>query len=161
LLATGGLLHDIGKLSIPDEILGKPGRLTDEEFAEIKRHPAIGRDLLKELGGFQPLVLELVESHHERLDGAGYPHAVSAAELPLEVRILTVSDVYDALTANRVYRSAWNSERALALLHEESGSAFDPVCVAALEAVLAAAPERVEVPVARAGVSLGALVAGA
>jgi HD-GYP domain-containing protein (c-di-GMP phosphodiesterase class II) len=161
LLATGGLLHDIGKLSIADEILGKPGRLTDEEFAEIKRHPAIGRDLLKELGGFQPLVLELVESHHERLDGAGYPNAVPAGELPVEVRILTVSDVYDALTADRVYRSAWSSERALALLHEESGTAFDPVCVEALEAVLAAAPERVEAPASRSALSFGALAAGA
>jgi HD-GYP domain-containing protein (c-di-GMP phosphodiesterase class II) len=140
-LALGGLLHDIGKLSVPDEILCKPGRLTEAEFLEIKRHPAAGRDLLKELGGFPSLVLELVESHHERIDGNGYPNQASAASLPLEVRILTVADVYDALTADRVYRDAWDRERALELLREETGTAFDGACVAALEAVLAAEHE--------------------
>jgi HD-GYP domain-containing protein (c-di-GMP phosphodiesterase class II) len=137
-LALGGLLHDVGKLSVPNEILCKPGRLTDSEFLAIKRHPGAGRDLLRELGGFQPLVLELVESHHERLDGGGYPNGVLAGDLALEVRILTVADVYDALTADRVYRDAWSRGRALALLHEDTGSAFDAVCVTALEAVLAA-----------------------
>jgi HD-GYP domain-containing protein (c-di-GMP phosphodiesterase class II) len=140
-LALGGLLHDIGKLSVPDEILGKPGRLTDSEFLEIKRHPGSGRDLLRELGGFPPLVLDLVESHHERLDGAGYPNGVPAGGLALEVRILTVADVYDALTADRVYRDAWSRERALALLSEDTGTAFDGVCVTALEAVLASEPK--------------------
>jgi HD-GYP domain-containing protein (c-di-GMP phosphodiesterase class II) len=115
-LALGGLLHDIGKLSVPDEILCKPGRLTDDEFAEIRRHPGAGRELLRELGGFSPLVLELVESHHERLDAAGYPNRVGADLLSLEVRVLTVADVYDALTADRVYREAWTRERALTLL---------------------------------------------
>jgi HD-GYP domain-containing protein (c-di-GMP phosphodiesterase class II) len=153
-LALGGILHDIGKLSVPDEILSKPGRLTDAEFLAIKRHPVDGRDLLKELGGFPLLVLDLVESHHERLDGNGYPNQVPAATLPLEVRILTVADVYDALTADRVYRDAWSRERALALLHEETGSAFDGACVAALEAVLATAPElTVERLLRRPGVS--------
>ena len=99
-------------------------------------------------------MLDLVESHHERLDGNGYPNQVRAATLPLEVRILTVADVYDALTADRVYRDAWSRERALALLHEETGSAFDGACVAALEAVLATAPELiVEHLLRRPGVS--------
>jgi HD-GYP domain-containing protein (c-di-GMP phosphodiesterase class II) len=146
-LALGGLLHDMGKLSVPNEILNKPGRLTDEEFAEIRRHPTAGRELLSELGGFQPLVLDLVESHHERLDGNGYPNRVPAGELDLAVRILTVADVYDALTADRVYRDAWPAERALALLDDETGHAFDPVCVGALRSLLAdqqpsLAPER-------------------
>jgi HD-GYP domain-containing protein (c-di-GMP phosphodiesterase class II) len=136
-LALGGLLHDVGKLSVPNEILNKPGRLTDEEFDEIRRHPAAGRELLAELGGFSPLVLDLVESHHERIDGNGYPNRRPAGELDLAVRILTVADVYDALTADRVYREAWPAERALALLDEESGLAFDPDCVAALRAVVA------------------------
>jgi HD-GYP domain-containing protein (c-di-GMP phosphodiesterase class II) len=134
-LALGGLLHDIGKLAVPDEILGKPGRLTDAEFAEIRRHPGAGRELLKELGGFSPLVLELVHSHHERLDATGYPGGVAARALPLEVRILTAADVYDALTADRIYREAWPAERAVALLREEIDTSFDPICVAALEAV--------------------------
>jgi HD-GYP domain-containing protein (c-di-GMP phosphodiesterase class II) len=94
-LALGGLLHDVGKLSVPNEILNKPGRLTDEEFDEIRRHPGAGRELLTELGGFSPLVLDLVESHHERLDAGGYPNRVPAGDLDLEVRILTVADVYD------------------------------------------------------------------
>jgi HD-GYP domain-containing protein (c-di-GMP phosphodiesterase class II) len=134
LLALGGLLHDVGKLSVPDAILNKPGKLTDEEFAVIRRHPVWGRELLAELGGFQPLVLRLVESHHERLDGGGYPDG--AGDLALEVRILTVADVFDALTADRVYRDAWPAERALALLDEDTGSAFDATCVEALRAIV-------------------------
>jgi HD-GYP domain-containing protein (c-di-GMP phosphodiesterase class II) len=145
-LALGGLLHDMGKLSVPNEILNKPGRLTDEEFAEIRRHPGAGRELLTELGGFPALVLDLVESHHERIDGGGYPNRVRADELDLEVRILTVADVYDALTADRVYREAWPAERALALLDDETGTAFDAECVAALRGLVA--PRRPE-PAAR------------
>ena len=137
LLALGGLLHDMGKLSVPDAILNKPGKLTDEEFDVIRRHPIAGRELLTELGGFPPLVLDLVESHHERLDGRGYPNRAKAGKLDLEIRILTVADVYDALTADRVYRDAWPAERALALLDEDTGSAFDADCVEALRAVVA------------------------
>lgn len=137
-LALGGLLHDVGKLSVPNQILNKPGKLTEEEFAEIRRHPGAGRQLLTELGGFPSLVLDLVESHHERLDGGGYPNGVPAGELDLAIRILTVADVYDALTADRVYRAAWPAERALALLEEETDTAFDPDCVAALRTVVAA-----------------------
>lgn len=136
-LALGGLLHDVGKLSVPNSILNKPGKLTDAEFAEIRRHPGAGRELLSELGGFSPLVLDLVESHHERLDGRGYPNGVAAGELDLAVRILTVADVYDALTADRVYRAAWPAERALTLLEDERDTAFDPECVAALRTVVA------------------------
>ncbi len=141
-LALGGLLHDMGKLSVPNEILNKPGRLTDEEFAEIRRHPGAGRELLSELGGFRPLVLDLVESHHERLDGGGYPNGIPADDLDLAVRILTVADVYDALTADRVYREAWPVERALSLLDEDANHAFDPSCVAALRTLVA--PEQVQ-----------------
>jgi HD-GYP domain-containing protein (c-di-GMP phosphodiesterase class II) len=137
LLALGGLLHDMGKLSVPDEILNKPGKLTDDEFAVIRRHPTWGRELLVELGGFPPLVLALVESHHERIDGTGYPNRAPALELDLEVRVLTVADVFDALTADRVYRGAWPADRALALLRDGIGTAFDPACVAALRGIVA------------------------
>jgi putative nucleotidyltransferase with HDIG domain len=140
LLALGGLLHDMGKLSVPDAVLNKPGKLDDAEFAVIRRHPALGRELLQELGGFPPLVLDLVESHHERLDGRGYPNRAAAGRLDVEIRVLTVADVYDALTADRVYREAWPAERALALLDEDTGTAFDAECVAALRAIVA--PER-------------------
>jgi putative nucleotidyltransferase with HDIG domain len=136
-LALGGLLHDIGKLSVPDEILKKPGPLTDEEFAVVQRHVVSGVALLHELGGFSQTVHELVHSHHERLDGTGYPDGARQGELSLDVRILSVCDVYDALISTRVYRSAWSHERAIALLRERSGTAFDTRCVETLERVLA------------------------
>jgi putative nucleotidyltransferase with HDIG domain len=131
-LAIGGLLHDVGKLSTPDSILQKPGPLDDDEFAVIKQHPQLGRELLIELGGFDDRVTHLVLDHHERLDGSGYPRGLSGADLDLETRILAVCDVYDALVSPRVYRAAWSNARALALLQEASGTAFDPRCVAAL-----------------------------
>ena len=119
-LAVGGLLHDIGKLSVPLEILQKPGPLTDAEFAAIKRHPADGRRLLEELGGFPEAVRGLVSDHHERLDGGGYPRGLTADQMSIETRILAVVDVYDALVSDRVYRAAWTPERAFGLLEEES-----------------------------------------
>jgi hypothetical protein len=135
-LAVGGLLHDIGKLSVPLDILRKPGALTDDEYRAIKRHPEAGRRLLEELGGFGPVVHQLVSDHHERLDGKGYPRGLSADELPLHTRILTVCDVYDALVSDRVYRAAWTPERAFALLRAEAGSAFDERSVEALALVV-------------------------
>jgi len=135
-LAVGGLLHDIGKLSVPLEILRKPAGLTDEEYAEIKRHPEAGRRLLEELGGFSPTVRDLVSDHHERLDGRGYPRGLTEEELPLHTRILTVCDVYDALVSDRVYRAAWTPERAFELLRDDAGSAFDERCVEALARVV-------------------------
>jgi HD-GYP domain-containing protein (c-di-GMP phosphodiesterase class II) len=137
-LAVGGLLHDVGKLSVPLAILRKPGPLDDDEFAEIRRHPAAGRRLLEELGGFPEPVRRLVSDHHERLDGTGYPRGLCGADLPVETRILAVCDVYDALVSDRVYRTAWKPERALALLHDED-TAYDPTVVAALERVVAPA----------------------
>jgi putative nucleotidyltransferase with HDIG domain len=136
-LAVGGLLHDIGKLSVPLAVLQKPGQLEGDEYAEIKRHPEAGRRLLEELGGFSPIVRDLVSDHHERLDGRGYPRGLIEDELPLHTRILTVCDVYDALVSDRVYRAAWTPEQAFELLHAETGAAFDPRCVEALAKVLA------------------------
>ena len=135
-LAIGGLLHDVGKLSVPSSILQKPGPLDDEEYEVIKQHPQQGQELLIELGGFDEQVGRLVLDHHERLDGSGYPRGLSGSELDLETRILAVCDVYDALVSPRVYRGAWSNARALALLQEESGVAFDPRCVAALVSVV-------------------------
>jgi putative nucleotidyltransferase with HDIG domain len=142
-LAVGGLLHDIGKLSVPGAILRKPGRLTDAEYDAVKRHPDAGRQLLRELGGFPTAVHRLVSEHHERLDGAGYPAGLTPDQLAIGPRILATCDVYDALVSDRVYREAWSPERALALLRAETGSAFDGECVESLAAVLgrgAAAP---------------------
>ena len=149
-LAMGGLLHDMGKLSVPARILKKPGALDDEEFAVIKRHPEWGLKLLRELGGFASAVLELVHDHHERLDGKGYPRGLAGCDLSLDTRILTVCDVYDALVSPRVYRPAWTHEAAIGLLRQEAGTAFDERCVAALERVLGREEPQREVPLLRA-----------
>jgi HD-GYP domain-containing protein (c-di-GMP phosphodiesterase class II) len=135
-LAIGGLLHDIGKLSVPERILKKPAALDEEEFTVIKLHPGRGVKLLHELGGFGAAVHDLVHSHHERLDGKGYPRGLKDCDLSLDTRILTVCDVYDALVSPRVYRDAWTHEAAVQLLREETGAAFDERCVSALERVL-------------------------
>jgi HD-GYP domain-containing protein (c-di-GMP phosphodiesterase class II) len=139
-LAIGGLVHDIGKLSVPDAILKKPGALDDDEYAVVQRHPEWGNKLLAELGGFSDSVRQLVLNHHERLDGGGYPRGLSDSDLDLDTRILTVCDVYDALISKRVYRDAWSHEDAMALLRRETGTAFDARCVDALERVIGGAP---------------------
>ncbi len=133
-LALGGLLHDMGKLAVPSAVLAKPGPLDDAELAEIRKHPEAGERLLRELGGFPPAVRRLVLDHHERLDGSGYPRGLSGDELDVGTRVLAVCDVYDALVSDRVYRSAWTPERALALLRDPEQ--FDQSCVAALERLL-------------------------
>jgi HD-GYP domain-containing protein (c-di-GMP phosphodiesterase class II) len=156
-LAVGGLLHDIGKLAVPLDILQKPGSLTDPEFSAIKRHPGDGRLLLEELGGFSESIRGLVSDHHERLDGSGYPRGLSADQMSLETRILAVCDVYDALVSDRVYRPAWTAERAFALLQEESW-AYDQTVVAALRRTLAG-ERRAPAPSWVAGLSSRALEA--
>jgi HD-GYP domain-containing protein (c-di-GMP phosphodiesterase class II) len=104
----------------------------------VKHHVDTGSALLNELGGFSGTVHRLVRSHHERLDGSGYPDGASAHDISLDVRILAVCDVYDALLSTRVYREAWSHERAIALLRAGAGTGFDGRCVEALERVLAA-----------------------
>ena len=136
-LAVGGLLHDVGKLSVAGEILRKPTKLTDAEYAEVKRHPEAGVELLRKLGGFPPAVLSLVGEHHERLDGAGYPNGLAGCDLAIGPRILAVCDVFDALVSDRVYREAGSTDRALALLREQAGTAFDARCVESLAGVVA------------------------
>jgi len=145
-LATGGLVHDIGKLSVPNSILKKPGRLSDREFDVIKRHPEIGFRMLLDLG-FSKGVAQVVLDHHERLDGTGYPRGLSGPAMTLEARILAVCDVYDALVSNRVYRDAFSHESALEILREEAGTKLDRRCVVALIGVTAEerAPEAVAV----------------
>lgn len=135
-LAAGGLLHDIGKLKTPDVILKKPSKLTDAEYEVIKRHPADGRRILNGVGRFNERVLHLVDAHHERLDGGGYPAGRSAQQIQLEARILAVADVYDALTSHRPYRVAWPADRALEVIQRDAGLGFDARCVEALRAVV-------------------------
>jgi putative nucleotidyltransferase with HDIG domain len=145
-LATGAIVHDIGKLAVPDAVLKKPGKLTAEEFDAVKRHSENGYRTLKELG-FRESVRRLVLDHHERLDGSGYPRGLGGPAISLDARILAVCDVYDALISNRVYRDAFTHEQAIAVLHQEAGTKLDRRCVAALELVLTRerAPEAVAV----------------
>lgn len=126
-------LHDIGKIHIPDAILNKPGKLTDEEFDIMKTHTTAGYDVLmqakKQLGEFEYLnvALDMAEYHHERWDGKGYPNAIKGEEIPLCARIMAVADVFDALTAKRCYKEAMPVEKAYSIIEEESGTHFDPV----------------------------------
>ncbi len=127
-LNTGALLHDIGKLGVPEYVLLKPGRLTGEEFAKIKQHPEIGAAILSPVEFPWP-VLPVVKHHHEKWDGTGYPDGLKGYDIPLTARILSVGDVYDALTSNRSYRSAWTHERALDVIIQDAGTHFDPEIV--------------------------------
>jgi hypothetical protein len=134
-LAVAALLHDVGKLQVPDGILCKAGPLTPAEFAVIKRHPGDGEALLAHIGGFAE-ELALVRGHHERLDGSGYPDGLRGGELSLEVRILGTCDVYDALTSKRVYRRAYGQAQALAILDQGRGGVFDSDVLDALSRVV-------------------------
>ncbi len=123
-----GLLHDVGKIGVPDHVLKKPSQLTDAEFESIKQHPGIGYEILKHLENLS-YVLPGVLHHHEAMDGSGYPHGLKGDEIPLNARILAVADSYDAMTSNRPYRRGMPTEKAEAILLEGSGRQWDPVCV--------------------------------
>lgn len=136
LILQAAPMHDVGKIGIPDHILLKPGRLTPEEYDEMKRHPVIGHELLN---GSESRVLQaaavIALAHHEKIDGSGYPYGLRGEDIPLLGRIVAVADVFDALTSVRPYKQAWPLEKAEAYLRESSGSHFDPVCVSAFFAV--------------------------
>jgi HD-GYP domain-containing protein (c-di-GMP phosphodiesterase class II) len=123
-----GLLHDVGKIGVPDEVLNKPGQLTDSEFELIKQHPVIGFEILKHLENLD-YVLPGVLHHHEAIDGSGYPHGLQGSEIPLEARILAVADAYDAMTSDRPYRRGMPGEKAEAILRNGAGRQWDPDCV--------------------------------
>ncbi|MFD0589563.1 HD-GYP domain-containing protein [Paenibacillus sp. GCM10027627] len=131
-IAQGGLVHDIGKLYIPDGILNKPGKLNDEERAIIESHPVSGFDVCKRLG-FMVEELAVIRSHHEKWNGSGYPDRLSGEDIPLVARITAVADVYDALTSSRSYRQAMSQDEAMSILLNESGRHFDPRCIRAWE----------------------------
>jgi HD-GYP domain-containing protein (c-di-GMP phosphodiesterase class II) len=124
----GALLHDIGKLGVPERILYKPGPLTPEEWEIVRQHPVYARDLLKPFEFLQP-ALEMPYGHHELWDGTGYPRGLKGEEIPLTARILAVVEVWDALRSDLPYRAAWEKERAAQYIREQSGRAFDPTIV--------------------------------
>lgn len=124
----GALLHDIGKISVPDAVLNKPGPLTDEEWVLMKTHPQVAYDLLSKVRYVRPS-LEIPYCHHERWDGGGYPRGLKGEEIPLSARLFALVDVYDALTSGRPYREAWSRDKALEYIREQSGKHFDPHAV--------------------------------
>ncbi|HEY2376456.1 MAG TPA: HD domain-containing phosphohydrolase [Gemmatimonadaceae bacterium] len=121
----GALLHDVGKINVPIEVLNKPGKFTPEERALMESHPVAGVELLKDVE-FPWDVLPMVRSHHERWDGRGYPDRLTGEEIPLHARVLALADVFDALTSDRPYRPAFSPQEALRMMREDSGKAFDP-----------------------------------
>src|SRR3954467_12883049 len=125
---TAALLHDIGKLAVPEHILSKPGPLTQEEFQKIRIHPQVGAEIISGVPFPYP-VAPLILSHHERWDGKGYPAGLKAEEIPLGARILSVVDYFDALLADRPYHKAMTREAAVQLLQQEAGRAPDPAVV--------------------------------
>lgn len=127
-IRRGALLHDIGKVAIPDQILFKPGPLTDEEWEIMRRHPQIAVELLSPVNYLEP-ALEIPHWHHERWDGTGYPDGLRERNIPFAARVFAFADVYDALISNRPYRSAWQKEAAIGYIESEAGKHFDPEIV--------------------------------
>jgi putative nucleotidyltransferase with HDIG domain len=168
---TAAVLHDIGKLYTPRAILNKPGRLTDSEFALVKRHPVDGAAMATGIG--DPEITAMIRHHHERLDGRGYPDALAGEAIPLGARIISVADTFDAITSNRTYRRAAHHKRALDVLSAEAGKQLDGDAVAAfrgyyrgrrtvaLSALVASAPGRLVAWLGGASPTIGAGAAGA
>jgi putative nucleotidyltransferase with HDIG domain len=168
---TAAALHDIGKLHTPRAILNKPGRLTDSEFALIKRHPVDGAVMTSGIG--DPEISAMIRHHHERLDGRGYPDGLAGDEIPVGARIISVADTFDAITSNRTYRRAAHHKRALDVLAAEAGKQLDADAVAAfrgyyrghrtvaLSALIASAPQRLLTWLGGASPVIGAGAAGA
>ncbi|HVY91770.1 MAG TPA: HD domain-containing phosphohydrolase [Bryobacteraceae bacterium] len=133
-IRVGALLHDIGKIGVPDDVLRKPGRLTPQEFELVQEHPIVGRRILEGVNGFSPY-LAAVELHHENWDGTGYPHGQAGLETPVDARIIHVADAYDAMTTDRPYRRGMSHEEAIARIRDGAGTQFDPEVVRRFAAV--------------------------
>ena len=130
IIRIGARLHDIGKIGIPDTVLQKPGKLTEDEYALIRLHPQIGKKILEKVERLQKY-LPIVELHHEAYDGGGYPYGLDGQSVPVGVRIVHVVDVFDAITSDRAYRKARSREDMVAIMSSESGKQFDPAVLAA------------------------------
>jgi len=141
-LCIASMLHDVGKVTVPDQILLKPGRLNPDERAQIEKHSENGALILRRAahlaggGSFLSMGAEIAAAHHEKIDGSGYPRGLTGPQIPLSARITAVADVFDALTHKRVYKEAWPEDEALSYLHQRAGCDFDPLVVAALATVL-------------------------
>lgn len=130
-IRLGGELHDIGKIGTRDDVLNKPGPLTPTEFEEIKKHVLAGEEILEPLRRDHPMVLDIVRSHHERLDGSGFPDHLEGERIPVVARVVAVADAFDAMTTSRAYRPSRSPDEAVEELHRCAGRHFDPAIVAA------------------------------
>lgn len=124
-MRRGSLLHDIGKMGVPDSILHKPDKLTDEEWVVMRQHPQYAFEMIQPIEYLRPS-LDIPHYHHEKWDGSGYPQGLKGEAIPLSARIFAIIDVWDALTSDRPYRQAWDKQRALDYIREQSGKHFDP-----------------------------------
>ena len=136
-LRIGTILHDIGKIGVPDAILNKPGRLTDDEFNFMRTHPVIGYDICRPLM-LSEGVLMIIRNHHEKLDGSGYPDGLKGGELPVSLRIVCVADAFDAMSSRRPYRGVMDMTHVMSELSKGAGIQFDSVVVESLKELLAA-----------------------
>jgi HD-GYP domain-containing protein (c-di-GMP phosphodiesterase class II) len=163
IIRIGARLHDIGKIGIPDTVLQKPGKLTEDEYALIRLHPQIGKKILEKVERLQKY-LPIVELHHEDYDGGGYPYGLNGQSVPVGVRIVHVVDVFDAITSDRAYRKARSREDMVAIMSSESGKQFDPAVLAAfldtlnkgklVQAVLDAEVDGVPAPLSKLAAAL-------
>jgi len=144
-LRWAGTLHDVGKVGVPDEVLKKPGPLSQAEWQVVRRHPAMGEAILRPLEGLAP-VLPVVRSHHERWDGAGYPDGLAGDAIPFLARVFQIVDVFDALTAPRHYKPALPIDQVIDIMTVEAGRVLDPELFHHLGAHVAPACEIVEPP---------------
>ena len=124
-LTISAILHDIGKIAVPEQILDKPGKLTDEEFSVVKKHSRTGADIISSIPSYETILPGILH-HHERWDGTGYPQSLRQTDIPLFARIICIADVYDALTEDRPYRKAWSREDVFIFFEEQKGKMFDP-----------------------------------
>lgn len=141
IVTTGGRLHDLGKIGVPDSIINKPGRLDDDEWQAVRRHPEVGAEMLQPIAMMRPYV-PVVRWHHENHDGSGYPDALAGDAIPLAVRIVKIADYYDAITSDRPYREPMSLREACATLESEAGRGFPAELVAAFVGMLHDPPWR-------------------
>lgn len=125
-ISTAALLHDIGKIGVPEDILNKPGRLTEDEYNVVKLHTVNGKNILDNINNFSDIA-NFALHHHENYDGSGYPHGLKGSEIPIESQIIQIADSFDAMTSERAYRKAFSTEKALEIIEEEKGTQFNPV----------------------------------
>ena len=124
-IRRGAILHDIGKVAIPDDILLKPGPLTEDEWSIMRKHPVVAVELLTPINYLSP-ALDIPHWHHERWDGTGYPDNLKGEQIPFSARVFSIADVYDVLISERPYRNAWTKQKAIEYIKEQTGKLFDP-----------------------------------